>query len=240
MKKLISTMLAVLLLISMVACGGENPKLVEAKEGFNSVSEQFNEVAAFLNENKDDISEELIDTMNQLSDLLSEYGTKFENGDALTDEQLDAVMAWFESTKEVLAGIKTDIENAITAADAFPEALANLDAYEIPDVSYTAWELAGGMIDGVEMEQEDLDAVLNACGGTFMFLFDAPGAVSMINGEIEFKGTYEALEENVVLYMAFEGYTYYGVFTVVDEETVMIIANTEAPGTALYMIPIQG
>ena len=185
------------------------------------------------------ISEELIDTMNQLSDLLSEYGTKLENGDALTDEQLDAVMAWFESTKEVLAGIKTDIENAIAAAYAFPEALADLYAYEIPDISYTGWQLAAGMIDGVEMEQEDLDAVLTACGGTFMFIFDAPGTVSMINGETAFEGTYEALEENVVLYMEFEGFTYYGVFSVVGDTTVLIIANTEAPGTALYMTQID-
>ncbi|MBQ4556588.1 MAG: hypothetical protein IJA60_02950 [Clostridia bacterium] len=238
MKKLISTMLVALLLISMVACGGENPKLAEAKEGFNSISTQFNEVATLMNENKDEMDAELIDLMNELSDMLEKYGDMLENGDSLNDEQLDAIIGWFGTAEEGIAGVKADIETILAAEDTFPEALADVEAYEIPDVSNTAWQLAGGMIDGVEMEQADLDAILAACGGTFAFVFDVPGVVSMYNGETEFKGTCETIEENYVLYMEFEGYTYYGVFTVVNDTNVIIIANTEAPGTALYMTQI--
>ena len=142
MKKLISTMLVALLLISMVACGGENPKLAEAKEGFNSISTQFNEVATLMNENKDEMDAELIDLMNELSDMLEKYGDMLENGDSLNDEQLDAIIGWFGTAEEGIAGVKADIETILAAEDTFPEALADVEAYEIPDVSNTAWQLA--------------------------------------------------------------------------------------------------
>ena len=57
------------------------------------------------------------------------------------------------------------------SGDDFPEALQNVETYEIADVSDTGWTLSGGMINGVEMEEADLLSVLEACGGTFEFLF---------------------------------------------------------------------
>lgn len=239
MKKLISTLLAFVLLVSLVACGGENPKLVEAKDAFNALSTQFNEIAALVNENKDALSSEAIDTLNQLSDMLNQYGEVLTSGN-VDDAQLDAILGWFGTAKDGLAVLKEDVETAISAEGVFPAALANLDAYEIPELAGSAWGLAGGMINGVEMEDEDLNAVLEACGGVFMFLFDAPGSVSMYNGETQYTGTYEAVEDNAVLFMEFEGYTYYGVFTMVDDSLVLIIANTEAPDTALYLVPDVG
>lgn len=239
MKKLISALLAFVLLVSMVACGGENPKLAEAKEAFNGLSTQFNEIAALVNENKDALSSEAIDTLNQLSDMLNQYGEVLTNGN-VDDAQLDAILGWFGTAKDGLAVLKEDVETAISAEGVFPAALANLDAYEIPELTGSSWGLAGGMINGVEMEEEDLSAVLEACGGVFAFFFDAPGSVSMYNGETQYKGTYEALEDNAVLYMEFEGYTYYGVFTMVNDSPVLIIANTEAPDTALYLVTDVG
>lgn len=249
MKKLISTLLAVLMLLTMAACGGTNPKLDEAIDTFNSLSDQFNEVAALVNENEGVIDADVIGIFNELSDMLDKYADTLENGEALDDTQLDAILGWFGTAKTSLVEVKTAVEIAVEAEkiiedetedeNVFPEALQSVDAYEVPDVSYTGWQLAGGMIDGKEMEQEDLDAVLTACGGSFMFVFDAPGVVNMYNGETVFAGTYETVADNFAVYMAFEGYSYYGVFTTVEDTVVLIVANPVSPETALYMVAVD-
>ncbi len=125
-------------------------------------------------------------------------------------------------------------------ASVFPKALENISAVQIPDIDYTGWELAGGMVNGVEMEEEDVQAVLTACGGVFNFVFNEKGAVTMGNGEGDFAGTYEVLEENFAIHAVFDGYEYYAVFTDVEGVTVMVLSNVLDSETAFYMIPIEG
>lgn len=130
-------------------------------------------------------------------------------------------------------------EGTTESSSVFPEALKKVDAYPIPDIANSGWELAGGMIKGVEMEESDLQSVLDACGGKFQFIFLDADKVQMINGENAFDGTYKSVEENYALDAVFEGYEYYGVFTQIDGETVLILANKAAPETALYMMQID-
>lgn len=126
------------------------------------------------------------------------------------------------------------------SASVFPEALENIAAIQIPDMDYTGWEFAGGMVDSVEMEEEDVQTVLTACGGLFNFIFGETGVVSMINGEGAFTGTYETLDDSYAMHLVFEGYEYYAVFTEIEETTVMVLSNPADSEIALYMIPIEG
>ncbi len=52
----------------------------------------------------------------------------------------------------------------------------------------------------------------------------------MVNGEQSFDGTYEIVQDNYAIHAAFTGYEYYGVFSTVGDQTVLIIANTKGPG----------
>lgn len=122
---------------------------------------------------------------------------------------------------------------------AFPAALKDVEVGQIPDIDLTGWNLSGGIIDGVEMEQADLESTLEACGGTFQFIFMQDKAVQMVNGEKSFDGTYEIVEDNYAIYAKFTGYEYYGVFSTVNDQTVLIIANTKVPETALYFTQID-
>ena len=127
--------------------------------------------------------------------------------------------------------------NAVSAPgnqSVFPEALKDVQVVEIPDIELTGWTLAGGMIDGVEMEEVDLKSVMDACGGTFQFLFMQDKAIQMVNGEKAFEGSYEILQENYAIHATFTGYEYYGVFSKVEDVTVLIISNVKDPETALY------
>lgn len=121
----------------------------------------------------------------------------------------------------------------------FPAALKDVQVVEIPDLELTGWTLAGGMIDGVEMEEADLKSVIDACGGVFQFIFMPEKAIKMVNGEKSFEGAYEILQENYAIHATFTGYEYYGVFSKVEDVTVLIIANVKEPETALYFTMID-
>lgn len=96
------------------------------------------------------------------------------------------------------------------------------------------------MVDGREMEENDVAAILEACGGFFYFIFGDPGNVSMANGESTFTGTYTVISDGYILDIIFEGYEYYGVFTNIENITVMILANKADSETAFYMLPMEG
>lgn len=152
-------------------------------------------------------------------------------------EQQEVQTADQTVSEEAQAADQTDGEEA--AASIFPEALEDVESYAIEDISNTGWQLSGGMIDGEEMEQADLDAVLAACGGALQLVFADDSSVQLINGETAYDGSYEYAADQFAIHAVFEGYEYYGVLTYIDEQPVLIIANTDAPGQALYLTQIE-
>ena len=133
----------------------------------------------------------------------------------------------------------TEVPSSTDNTSYFPEALTNVQAYPVPDVSNTGWELAGGIINGVEMEEADVQAVLTACGGKLQFIFLDEGNVQLVNGEKTLDGTYQTVAENYFIDAVFEGYEYYGVFTDVNGTTALIIVNKTESEKALYMVQID-
>ena len=119
-----------------------------------------------------------------------------------------------------------------------PEALSNIVKADVPALANTNWELSGGMIDGVEMEEEDLQNILTNFGGRMDFVFVDGEKVQLSNGEYALESTYKASESNV-LYMDFNEYKYHAVFTDIQGNNVMIVANETEPNSALYFLQIQ-
>lgn len=123
--------------------------------------------------------------------------------------------------------------------NAFPEALTNLEALAVEGVDYTGWTLSGGMVDGVEMEEADVSAILDACGGKMEFYFLEAGKINLSNGEKTFEGTYTLASDGYIVDAVFEGYEYYGVFTPINDVKVLVIVNKEDNTTALYFTQID-
>lgn len=121
---------------------------------------------------------------------------------------------------------------------AFPKALSGVDAYPVPDIASSGWQFSGGMINGKEMEQEEVNTMLQACGGVYQFIFLDEGKAQMINGEKTFEGTYKSIQDNYAIEIVFDGYEYYGVFTAINGETVLILANKTESEIALYFLQI--
>lgn len=119
-----------------------------------------------------------------------------------------------------------------------PAALANVTKADVPELSGSAWELSGGMVDGVEMEYDDVNTVLENFGGSMNFIFGEDNKVMLSNGEKALESTYTVTDK--VLYMDFNEYKYHAVFTVIEELNIMIVANDTEPNSALYFSSIEG
>ena len=138
-----------------------------------------------------------------------------------------------------VANDDTATSNQVTAADFFPKSLSNVTAYPIDDMPLTGWQLAGGMIDGVEMEEADLTALLSNAGGKIEFVFTDDKNVQMITGLNTIDGTYSLISEDMIVHIVFPEIEYYGVVTVVSETPVFMIADPKQPGSALYLSQID-
>lgn len=151
---------------------------------------------------------------------------------AMTDEsgaEADTTAALTETESD--SDAVTDDENEI----AFPEALIGIEMHPVPELADSKWALSGGFVSGEEMNQEMLDAVLEAFGGQFHIVFDGKGNVRMTGGDDFADGTYEIINEEFAVYMTFEDVDYYGIFTNVDDEDVLMIVCTSDPQTVLYL-----
>ena len=132
-----------------------------------------------------------------------------------------------------------------TAAEAGTEAeaggpLLQVAVMEIPDLSGTEWSFAGGMIDGVEMEEEDVNASLESYGGTLQLVFGDDGAVTMVQGVGNVEGTYEYSDDSTAIKMTFDfsgtELVYAGYLSQVGD-TVTLIAMSDMNGyDGLYFV----
>lgn len=153
-------------------------------------------------------------------------------GDVITDTKAETETAAPETDTE--ANTEAETEGSV-----FPQALSDLPSYPITDIDYTSWDMTGGMADGSEMTDEELNSVLAACGGYLKFSFFEAGTVEMENGEKTFDGTYELLLDGYAVHLVFDGYEYYGVLTESEGTPVFVFSNVKDSETALYFIQIE-
>lgn len=141
-------------------------------------------------------------------------------------------------TQEVAEAPTETVTETGTEAEGGP--LLQVAVMEIPDLSGTEWNFAGGMIDGVEMEEEDLNATLETYGGTLQLVFGEDGAVTMVQGGGNAEGTYEYSDDNTAIKMTLDfggtEVTYAGFLSEVGD-TVTLIAMSDMNGyDGLYFV----
>lgn len=108
MKKLIALLLAVLMCVSLVACGG--PDKQPAIDSYNRVCETYNKFVDVANEDLESFSEEDIEFFNACAAYLEEQGEVLGGNAELTQEQLDEMVEMFDEFNGVIEEILAEYE----------------------------------------------------------------------------------------------------------------------------------
>lgn len=109
MKKLIALALALILCLSMVACGG--PDKQPAIDAFNKASTAFDAVAKTINENIDAYDEEVITTMTEMANVMLQHKQLLEGDDEISQEKLDEMIKWYGEVEAWVATVKAELES---------------------------------------------------------------------------------------------------------------------------------
>lgn len=107
MKKLISTLLALVMCLSLAACGADKQPAIDA---FNEAKAAFNEVAAVINEDPAAYDQEVIDTMKEMSNLLQQHGELLSSDKDIEEEKLNEMIEWYGTVKEWVADMKAELD----------------------------------------------------------------------------------------------------------------------------------
>ena len=108
MKKLLTLFVALVMCLSLVACGGVDKQ--PAIDAFNSANTAFTDIVNAVNADPDAFDQELIDVMIEMSGLLSEYKGLLEGDTELTEEDIAAMVEWFGTVETWVGEVKTAYE----------------------------------------------------------------------------------------------------------------------------------
>ena len=107
MKKLIALVLALVLSISLVACGGADKQ--PAIDAFNKASTAFDEVANAINADPDAYAQEVIDAMVEMATVMQEHKALLESSEDISEEKLAEMTAWYAEVEQWVAAVKADL-----------------------------------------------------------------------------------------------------------------------------------
>lgn len=100
MKKLTTLLLALVMCISFVACGG--PDKQPAIDAYNELADHYNEFVDLINADIESVADEDIEFFNGCSDVLNEYAEKLESDTEFTQEEIDEMIEIFEEFNAVI------------------------------------------------------------------------------------------------------------------------------------------
>lgn len=153
-------------------------------------------------------------------------GAEADAADTDTDVETDA--ADTDADTDASDAQNEDME-AESTEDLF--CLLDVPVLEMPDLAGTTWSFCGGNFDGVQMTQDDFDAVLEQYGGTLDIVFSDDGStVQMVQGGGTLDGVceYDYADEGVRLTFDNNGtdLVYACVFVDFDGLTMVALADT--------------
>lgn len=102
MKKLIALLLALVLCLSLVACGG--PDKQPAIDAYNKLATNYN---AFVEKNNADLSgweTEDIEFFNECAAVITEYGNKLAGDTEFTQAEIDEMIEMFNEFNGIIEG----------------------------------------------------------------------------------------------------------------------------------------
>ena len=108
MKKIIAFVMALVLSLSLVACGGVDKQ--PAIDAFNKTSTAFNEVAAIINADIESWDAESVEAMTEMANVLQQHGSLLSSNQEISEESLAEMIAWYGEVDQWVASVKEIVE----------------------------------------------------------------------------------------------------------------------------------
>ena len=102
MKKLTSLLLALVMCVSLVACGGGGVDKQPAIDAYNQVSENYNAFVDLANAEIESLTDEEIEFFNGCADVLTEYADKLQSDTEFTQEEVDEMVDMFNEFNGII------------------------------------------------------------------------------------------------------------------------------------------
>lgn len=205
MKKLMSLALALAMCVCLAACGGGVDKQ-PAIDAHNAAGAAVNELTELINADPEPFADYIAD-LQGLVDQLNECGTFLESDKETTQEALDQWAKTCNDIEKWAKDAKAEIEAAKAASDESgqPEEPAGGEADGL-DYFVGTWSLCGGVSNGTDWTEDDLNATLEMYGGKLDVVIGADGSAQMVQGGGALSGTCQAVDADgtVGLYMAMD------------------------------------
>lgn len=109
MKKIITLLVAMVMCVNLVACGGVDTQ--PAIDAYNELCDNYNKFVELGNASIDEVDEEDIDFFNDLADELDEYREKFDNGAEFTQEEVDEMVEMFNELNDIMVETVEELES---------------------------------------------------------------------------------------------------------------------------------
>lgn len=108
MKKIVAFVLALVLSLSLVACGGADKQ--PAIDAFNKTSTAFNEVAAIINADIESWDAESVEAMTEMANVLQQHGSLLSSNQEISEESLAEMIAWYAEVDQWVASVKEIVD----------------------------------------------------------------------------------------------------------------------------------
>lgn len=141
MKKLFLILLAMIMCVSLVACGGGVDKQ-PAIDAFNNATNIYDKLVNEMNANIDAYPPELIDVMKEMSDALLENKAILESNTELTEENVSQMVAAFAEVQKWAEETYADLDAIVAETNEGKQAI--IDVF---NETSTAFDALGAKIN---------------------------------------------------------------------------------------------
>ena len=124
MKKLFAILLAMVMCVSLVACGGVDKQ--PAIDAFNNATDIYDKLVDEMNTNLDAYPPELIDVMNEMTEALKENKAILESDTELTEENVAEMVAAFGEVQKWAQDTYDSLDEIIAEAGADKQAVIDV------------------------------------------------------------------------------------------------------------------
>ena len=264
MKKMMTMILALVMILSLTACGG-GVDASKALNTFNDTRTQLNAVSTLANDNIALMDQATVDALTKIANVFEGYKGELES-DKLTQKRADEILSELAAYPDQIAELKAQVEELIAAGSAEPETeaetepetaaetepetaaagvaslLETVELAAVPEgLAGTGWEFAGGYINGAQMDQDQANNALAQYGGMLQIVFEDETNISMVQGGGTLAGIYGTADDGLYLSIVFDNagtdLEYVGLFTDVNGTAVLMLSDTDGLN-AIYFTQI--